>query len=149
MCKKNYSLNVGEIDHSCIFHQHFTSSFCAGLNSLKIYKDGKQINGAQKITNSSLSTQKLMCKKLLVKTMWNRHLLSISPTFYEQFLCWFSVTKNLQTNSTHMKALQNYFLHESCSWNVGVRDTCSQFHQHFMWSFCADIVLPKSHKAKL
>jgi len=28
-------------------------------------------------------------------------------------------------------------------------DEINQFHQHFASSFCADILLPKNHKAKL
>jgi len=36
---------------------------------------------------------------------------------------------------------------KSCEWNVDGIDTWSQFHQHFISSFCSNIILPKNVKA--
>jgi len=57
--------------------------------------------------------------------------------------------KNYKAKLKVEKNCTNALVQKSFLKNVGEIDTCSQFHQHFMSSFCADIFVPKNYKAKM
>ncbi len=96
-----------------------------------------------KCSNSTFSYSNLIFVNFLLQ--------SISPTLYEQHFCQYSLVNKIQTQTTKIeKSVQNNLVQKAAhKILLKLTYTYSQFHQHFMSSFCANILSPKNYKAKL
>jgi len=107
--------------------------------------------------SSTLSYKQLLCQSSFGKNLQNHtksmeNWCQILLQLFKSTFCFASILlyQKLQTQTivSTKKIVSNTFS-KNCLENAGEIDTCSQFHQHYKSSFCANLLLPKKYKMKL
>ncbi len=98
------------------------------------------------------------CVSFLIFSLWVREYRKVENCWYlyQQLALTTKVTISSNNNSFYSilyncnkESQWSFYLTTDIRFHTKTMISCSQFHQHFTSSFCANILSPKSHKAKL